>query len=88
MITIPYHAIYELAGGVYGLLPTASPNSLQFYRLPSVSRRIEMEVWTLKNLDFTIDDFTMECAHDLLTIFTYKTGQYVYHLLPPNVLPH
>jgi hypothetical protein len=41
-----------------------------------------MEEWSVTNLDFPIDDFTMECAQDLLTVFTYKTGQYVYRFLP------
>lgn len=81
-IRIPNHHIYELAGGVYGLIPTSSPNTMRFYRLPSVSRRIEMEEWSVSDLDFSIDDFAMECAYDLLTVFTYKTGQYVYHFLP------
>ena len=81
-ITIPDHGTYELAGGVYGLVPNSTPNSIQFYRLPSVSRGIEMEEWSIEDLDFSIDDFTMESAYDLLTVFTYKSGQYVYRLLP------
>ena len=81
-IATPDHGTYELAGGVYGLVPNSVPNSVQFYRLPSVSRGIEMEEWTIQDLDFSIDDFTMECAHDLLVVFVYKTGRYVYRLSP------
>jgi len=36
-----------------------------------------MEEWAIQDLDFSVDDFTMECAYDLLTAFTYKSGQYV-----------
>ena len=36
-----------------------------------------MKEWSLTDLDFPIDDFTMECAYDLLAVFTYKSGQYV-----------
>lgn len=41
-----------------------------------------MEEWSIQDLDLNIDDFTMECAYDLLTAIAYKSGQYVYHLLP------
>jgi hypothetical protein len=41
-----------------------------------------MEEWSIKDFGFSIDDFTMECAYDLLTVFTYKSGQYVYRLFP------
>lgn len=41
-----------------------------------------MEEWSVQDLDFPIDDFTMEGAYDLLTVFTYKSGQYVYRLSP------
>lgn len=74
-IPIPDHGTYELAGGVYGLVPRMTPNSLQFYRLPAISRGIEMEKWTIQDLDFSIEDFTMECAYDLLAAFSFKTGQ-------------
>lgn len=84
-IAIPDHGTYELAGGVYGLVPTSAPNSVQFYRLPSVSRGIEMEEWSIQDLDFSIDDFTMECAFDLLAAIVYKTGRCVY-CFPPHCL--
>ncbi|KAF9783672.1 hypothetical protein BJ322DRAFT_1219350 [Thelephora terrestris] len=80
-IPILHHRIYELAGGIYGFVPDSTPNSVRFYRLPSVSRGIEMEEWSVQDLDFPIDDFTMEEAYDLLTVFIYKTGQYVHCLL-------
>lgn len=41
-----------------------------------------MEEWSIQDLDPPVDDFTMECAYDLLTVFAYKSGQYVYRLLP------
>lgn len=84
-IAIPDHRTYELAGGVYGLVPNSAPNSVQFYRLPSVSRGIEMEEWSVQDLDFSIDDFTMESAYDLLAALVYKTGRCVHHL-PPHCL--
>lgn len=40
-----------------------------------------MEEWSITDLDFSIDDFAMEPAYGLLTLITYKTGQYV--SLPP-----
>jgi len=36
-----------------------------------------MEEWSIRDLDFFVDDFTMECAYDLLTVFVYKSGQCV-----------
>ena len=49
-----------------------------------------MEEWTIADLDFSVDDFTMECAYDLLTAFVYKSGQYAYHLItsPPCQTHH
>jgi len=41
-----------------------------------------MEEWSIQDLDFSVDDFTMECAYDLLTAFVYKSGQCVYLLFP------
>lgn len=41
-----------------------------------------MREWIIQDLDFLVDDFTMDSAYDLLTAFTYKTGQCVYLLLP------
>lgn len=41
-----------------------------------------MEEWTIQDLDFSIEDFTMECAYDLLVAFLFKTGQYVCPSLP------
>jgi hypothetical protein len=81
-IPIPDHPLYELAGGVYGLVPTALRNSIKFYRLPSVSRGIEMEEWSIQDLDFFVEDFIMESAYDLLIPTNYKTGKYAYRLLP------
>jgi len=40
-----------------------------------------MEEWSIQDLDFSVDDFTMECAYDLLTAFTYKSGQYAHRLV-------
>ena len=40
-----------------------------------------MEEWTIQGLDFSVEDFTMECAYDLLTAFAYKSGQSVYCLI-------
>lgn len=42
-----------------------------------------MEEWSINDIGFSIDDFTMECAYDLLTVITYKSGQYAYRLSPP-----
>jgi len=39
-----------------------------------------MEKWSVANLDFSVDDFTMECSCDLLTALTYKTGHVQVHL--------
>ena len=41
-----------------------------------------MEQWSIQDLDFSVDDFTMECAYDLLIPFVYKSGQYVCRLVP------
>ena len=40
-----------------------------------------MKEWTIQGLDFSVDDFRMECAYDLLTAVAYKSGQYVYCLI-------
>jgi len=44
-----------------------------------------MEEWSIRDLDFSVDDFTMECAYDLLTAFVYKSGQCV-HFPSPRCL--
>ena len=41
-----------------------------------------MEEWSIQDLDFSPDDFTMDCTYDLLAALIYKSGQYAYRLLP------
>lgn len=41
-----------------------------------------MEEWSIQDLAFSVDDFTMECAYDLLAAIIYKSGRYASRLLP------
>lgn len=41
-----------------------------------------MEEWSVRDLEFSVDDFTMECAYDLLAALVYKSGRYAHRLLP------
>ena len=59
----------EFVGGVFSTVVGEQRTSLHFIRLPSISRGIAQEEWTLNNLPIPINDHTTDPASDLLIVY-------------------
>ena len=60
---------WELYGGV--LAGCESSRTLVFRQLPSLIRGIPDKEWSIPDLDFDVDDFTMDPAQDLLVVVNH-----------------
>jgi len=59
----------EFVGGVFSTVVGEQRNMLHFIRLPSVSRGITQEEWTLGNLQMSIDGYTTDPSSDVLIVY-------------------
>ena len=60
---------YELLGGVFSIVVGEQRTRLRFIRLPSVSRGIMQEEWTLDNLQIPIDGYITDPSSDVLIVY-------------------
>ena len=60
---------YELLGGVFSTVVGEQRTRLRFIRLPSVSRGIAQEEWTLDNLQIPIDGYITDPSSDVLIVY-------------------
>ena len=59
----------EFVGGVFSTVVGEKSTSLRFIRLPSSSRGIAQEEWTLNNLPMPINGYTTDPTSDLLIVY-------------------
>ena len=59
----------EFVGGVFSTVVGEQRTTLLFIRLPSVSRAIVQEEWTLDNLQIPIDSYTTDPSTDVLIVY-------------------
>jgi hypothetical protein len=59
----------EFVGGVFSTVVGDKRTSLHFIRLPSVSRGIKQEEWTLDKLEMSIDGYTTDPSADVLIVY-------------------
>ena len=59
----------EFVGGVFSTVVGEQRTSLHFIRLPSVSRGIMQEEWTLDDLEIPIDGYTTDPSSDVLIVY-------------------
>lgn len=59
----------EFVGGVFSTVVGEQRTSLHFIRLPSVSRGITQEEWTLDNLQIPVDGYTTDPSSDVLIVY-------------------
>lgn len=59
----------EFVGGVFSTVVGEQRTSLHFIRLPSVSRGITQEEWTLDDLQMPIDGYTTDPSSDVLIVY-------------------
>ena len=59
----------EFVGGVFSTAVGEKRTSLHFIRLPSISRGITQEEWTLNNLSMPIDGYSTDPTSDLLIVY-------------------
>lgn len=59
----------EFVGGVFSTVVGEERTSLHFIRLPSVSRGITQEEWTLHDIQAPIDGYTTDPSSDVLIVF-------------------
>ena len=59
----------EFVGGVFSTVVGEQRTSLHFVRLPSVSRGIKKEEWSLDNLEMSVDGYTTDPSSDVLIVY-------------------
>ena len=59
----------EFVTGVFSTVVGERRNNLHFIRLPSVSRGITQEEWTLNDLQMPIDGYTIDPSSDVLIVY-------------------
>ena len=59
----------EFVGGVFSTVVGEQRKCLHFIRLPSVSREITQEEWTLHDLQMPIDGYTTDPSSDVLIVY-------------------
>jgi len=59
----------EIVGGVFSTVVGEERTKLHFIRLPSVSRGIAQEEWTLDNLQIPINGYTTDPSTDVLIMY-------------------
>jgi len=66
----------EFVGGVFSTVVGEQRTSLYFLRLPSVSRGITQEEWTLHNLQMPVDGYTTDPSSDVLIVYEDQRTAY------------
>ena len=59
----------EFVGGVFSTVVGAKRTSIHFIRLPSISRGIMQEEWTLEDLQMPVDGYTTDPSSDVLIVY-------------------
>lgn len=59
----------EFVGGVFSTVVGEQRTSLHFIRLPSISRGIMQEEWTLDDLQMPVDGYTTDPSSDVLIVY-------------------
>jgi hypothetical protein len=75
---------WELLGGVLALSKDAPGRTLTVRRLPSVLRGIKGVEWTIEDMGFIVEDFTVDASQDLLVaieVIRDETFECVFRLL-------
>jgi hypothetical protein len=62
--------LWKCLGGVLG---SAYNRSLRFIQVPSVFRGIKEKEWTIEDIGFRVEDFTMDPSQDLLVALEVET---------------
>ena len=60
---------YKLLGGVFSTVVGEQRTRLRFIRLPSISRGIMQEEWTLDNLQIPVDGYITDPSSDVLIVY-------------------
>lgn len=79
----------EFVGGVFSTVVGEKRTSLCFIRLPSISRGIKQEEWTLVDLGMPIDGYTTDPSADVLIVYEDQRvahSRYVIHPDPERFL--
>ena len=58
----------QFVGGVFSTVVGRERTTLHFIRLPSISRGIAQEEWTLDNLPVPIDGYSTDPSSDVLIV--------------------
>lgn len=72
----------EFVGGVFSTVVGEQRTSLHFIRLPSVSRGIKQEEWTLNKLGMPIDGYTTDPSADVLIVYEDQRVIYSRYAVP------
>ena len=72
----------EFVGGVFSTVVGEKRTSLHFIRLPSVSRGITQEEWTLNNLQMPIDGYTTDPSSDVLIVYEDQRVTHSRYVIP------